>query len=80
MDVIDESPLLQEVMDPNDGTSISRQPFSGPRWSDILSLAQFDDIISILFIQIFMLFELDIVLNNKMITMVARIPFLILNH
>ena len=36
--------------------------------------------IPIFLVQILVFFELDIVLNDKIDTMVARIPFLILNH
>lgn len=65
MDVIDESPFFQELMDPDDSACVSSQSFSGFGRCDILFFAQFNDVVPILLIEFFVLLELDVALSKR---------------
>lgn len=80
MNIVNESPLLEEIVNPYDSTCISRQTFSCLRWSNVLFLSQINYVVSIFLIKLFMLLKLDIALYKQLITIVASIPFFILNH
>lgn len=65
VNVIDESPFLKKVMNPNNSTGVSRQTLSGFRRRDVLVFAQLNDIVSILLVKLLMLLKLDIALSER---------------
>lgn len=78
--IVNESPLFQKFMYTYNRARISRQT-PACLWSiDVLVLAYLNNVVAIFFIELLMLLEFNITLNRKKITIVARIPFFILNH
>jgi hypothetical protein len=78
--IVDESPFFQKFMYAYNRARISRQTPACLWCIDVLVLADLNDIVAIFFIELLMLLEFNITLNGKKITIVARIPFFILNH
>jgi hypothetical protein len=62
VEVVDEPPFFEELMNTNDGTGITRQPFPRLRSCDVLSLSELDDVVPILSVELLMLLELDVTL------------------
>lgn len=80
VNVVDQSPFLQKFMYAYNRARVSRQTSSGLGGVHILILSDFDDIIAVLFVQLLMFLEFNIILHRKIPTIVARMPFFILNH
>lgn len=76
MDIIDESPFFQELVDSNNCASVSGKSFSGFGRRDILFLAKLDDIVPILLIQFLVLLELDVALRVRERYHCGKDPFL----
>lgn len=80
VDVVDEAPFLKKLMDADDGAGVSCKSLSGFGGSDILVFAQLDDVVTVFLVEFFVLLEFDVALGWQKGTIVARMPFLILNH
>lgn len=80
MNVVDQAPFLQKFVYAYNRARITRQTPSSLGGVHILILSDFDDIVAVLFVQLLMFLEFNIILHRKIPTIVARMPFFILNH
>lgn len=65
VDVVDESPFFEEVVYSDDGSNITRQRFSGLQGWEVLIFGEFDDMVSIFFVEFFVFFEFYVVLSRE---------------
>lgn len=67
-------------MNSDNGAGISSKPFTRHRGIDILSFGEFNNVVTILFVEFLIFFKLYVVLNHEKSTIVAISPFFCLNH
>ena len=62
MDKVDKPLFLKKLMNSDNSTCITGQPFSGDSRCNIFRLSQIDDVVSVLFVEILVFLEFNVIL------------------